>query len=65
MRQNSSLVNSDKNSEYFTWRPVYIEDNISLRFYQNEKRFGQICTENQNTHFMFYNVFPKIVQFMW
>jgi len=22
------------------------------------------CTENQNTHFMFNNVFPKIVPFM-
>jgi len=24
----------------------------------------KICTENQNTHFIFYNIFPEIVPFM-
>ena len=27
---NLSIVKSDKNNGHFTWRPVYIYDNISL-----------------------------------
>ena len=41
-----------------------IFDNISSNSPYNEKCFGQICRENQNTHFMFTNYFPKIVPFM-
>jgi len=32
----------DKNNGYFTWRPTYIYDNISLIASKNEKFFGQI-----------------------
>ena len=28
--QNSSFIKTDKNYGYFTWRPIYIYDNISL-----------------------------------
>jgi len=45
-----------KNSEYVTWRPVHIYDNISQNSSENEKMLHNTCTENQNTHFMF-NIF--------
>jgi hypothetical protein len=35
-------LQSDWNSRYFTWRRVYIYDNISLNYFQNEKCFGQM-----------------------
>jgi hypothetical protein len=39
---------------------MYICD-ISLSSSENEKRFKQNCKGNQNTLFMFNNVFPKIM----
>jgi len=55
----------DRSNVCFTWRRVHIED-ISLNFSLNEKCFGQICRENQNTHFtrIFNNFSPKIMPFM-
>jgi len=47
---------------------MYIHNNISLSSSYNEKCIRQRCRENQNTHFMFNNSFPKIVPFkeiMW
>jgi len=38
---------------------MYIYDNTALNFSQNEKCFGQICRENQNT---FYMVFINTVE---
>jgi hypothetical protein len=35
------LLKCDKNNRYFTWRPMYIYDNISLNYFYNEKCFGQ------------------------
>jgi hypothetical protein len=35
-------LNSDKKKGYFTWRPMYIYDNISLISYYNEKYFGKV-----------------------
>jgi hypothetical protein len=43
---------------------MHIYDNILLNSSWNEKCFRQICGEDQNTHFMFNNFFPKIVAFM-
>jgi len=34
-------LKSNKNNQYFTRRPMYIYDNISLSSSQNEKYFGQ------------------------
>jgi hypothetical protein len=51
-----SLI-SDKNNGYFTWRPMYTYDHISLSPSQNEKCFGQNCRENQNIHFKSNNFF--------
>jgi hypothetical protein len=34
-------LNSDKDKEYFTWRPMYVCDHISLRFSWNGKCFTQ------------------------
>jgi hypothetical protein len=39
----------DKNNGYFTWRPMYIYDNISLTSSYNKKRFRQRFRENKNT----------------
>ena len=51
--KNQVSLKSDKNNWYFTWRPMYTYDNISLKSSQNEKYLRQRCRENQNTHFMF------------
>jgi hypothetical protein len=34
-------LKSDKNNGYFTWRPMYIDDSISLYSSKNEKCFRQ------------------------
>jgi hypothetical protein len=39
---------------------MYFYNNISLSSSYNEKFFRQSRRENQNTHFTFNNVFPKI-----
>jgi hypothetical protein len=57
-------LKSDKNNRYFTWRPIYIYDHISLSSLRNEKCFRQNRGENQNTHFMFSILFPKILH-LW
>jgi hypothetical protein len=49
----------DNNNRYFTWRPTYIYDGISLNSSKNEKFFRRSCRLNQNTHFIFNNVFGK------
>jgi len=55
----------DKNNEYFTWRSIHIFDHISFISSQNEKYFGQICRENQNTHiFQWHFLFRKLCR-LW
>jgi len=39
-------------------------DNISISSSQNAKLFRQAFRENQKTHFLFSNIFPKVVPFM-
>jgi len=56
-------INPDKNNVYFIWRPVYIHDNISVNYSQMRNVSNKICRENQNTHFVFSDVFPKILFF--
>jgi hypothetical protein len=61
-------LKSDKINRYFAWRPKYIRDNISVNSSQNDKCFRQICTQNQNTHFVVNNFFfsKKVVyEIMW
>jgi hypothetical protein len=53
-------LKSDKNNGHFKWRSMYIYYKVS----PNEKRFRQMCTENQNTYFIFNKRFPKIVPCM-
>jgi hypothetical protein len=58
------LLISDNNNGYFTWSAEYICGNICFSPSSNEKCFGQ-RREDQNTHFMFSNVFfPKALPFM-
>jgi len=47
-----------------TWRTKDIYGNILLKSRYNEKYSGQICRENQNTHFILHDVFTQIVLFM-
>ena len=47
----------DRNNGYFTWRSFHIYDNMRNAL---DKR----CRENQNTHFVFNNSFPKVMPFM-
>jgi hypothetical protein len=59
-------LKSDQSNWYFTWRCMYIYDNISLNSSWggggdiSDKR----CRENQNTHFVFSNFILKIVPYM-
>jgi len=48
-----------------TRRPLYIYNNFSLSFSLNEKCFRKRCRENQNTHFMFHDFFPRKLCRLW
>jgi len=50
-------VISEKNNSYFTRRPIYIFDNISLRSSKNELFQKEDVGKIRTTHFMFNNVF--------
>jgi len=52
------LKSVEKNITYFTWRPMYMYENIWLNSSQNEKYFRQSCWENQNT-FNVLSIFPE------
>jgi len=45
-------LQSGNNNGYFTWRPIYIFDHISLNSSKNEKISSSNYVANQNTHFM-------------
>ena len=68
-RQNSSFLRRDKKNGHFTWRSVYVYDNISRILLRMTKFADKYCKENEiNTHFMFNNIFPKnraICEIMW
>jgi hypothetical protein len=57
-KKNQISLKSDKNNRYYTWRPTYICDNLSLYSSQNEKYLYKVV-ENQNPHCMFNNFFPE------
>jgi hypothetical protein len=57
-------LKSDKNNGYLQWRPIYlliISSSVLLRMRNISNRS---CRENQNTHFVFKNLFSIIVPFM-
>jgi hypothetical protein len=55
-------LKSNKNNVYFTWWQMYIYDNVSIIRMKNVS--DRSCTENQNTHILFDNIFLKSVLFM-
>ena len=58
-------LKSEKNNGYFTCRPIYIFDHISLVLRRMKDVSGRSCRETRNTHFVFNNFFiSKIVPFM-
>ena len=57
-------LNSDKNNRYFTWRPIYIYDNISLSSSQTEKYFTHKLQRKSKHTFCVHKSFPKIVSFI-
>jgi hypothetical protein len=59
-------LKSDRSNGYFTWRPMYVFDHISVNSCYMRKFSDKSCRESQNTHFMFNNFFSssKIVLFM-
>jgi hypothetical protein len=62
------FIEITKNNKYFTWRPSYFHDNMSLNSSQNEKCFRHKLQKNQNTHFMFSNPFSEnraVYEVMW
>ena len=58
------LVESDKNNGYFTWRPIYIFDNISILL-RTRNVSDKSFRENQNTYFMFNNIFFSKIVLFW
>jgi hypothetical protein len=54
----------DRNNGYFTWRHIYIYDNMSLKFFIMESISDKSCRGRHNTNFVFSNFFPNIVPFM-
>ena len=60
--ENWSSLKSGMNNGHFTWRPIYICDNASLNFFLGWEIFWtKVVRENQNTHFVFNNLFWKVV----
>jgi len=56
-RETEASLKPDNNNGYFTWVPMYIFGHISLSSSWNEKCSRQNFRENQNTYYMFNNVF--------
>jgi len=56
-RENSSFFKIWHNNGHFTWRPIF--DHISFSYSYNEICLRQCCRENQNTHCMASNFFPR------
>jgi hypothetical protein len=55
VKKMQALLKSDKNNGYFSWRPTYTVAHWFLLRMRNVS--DKSCRENQNTHFMFRNVF--------
>ena len=49
----------DWNDGHLTCRPIYICDNTSLTYSQNEKCFRHSCRQNKYIHFMFETFYEK------
>ena len=61
-------LKSDKNNGYFTRRPMYIYNNISLNYSYIEKCFSKCCRENKKKHFVFNYIFSRkscVYEIMW
>jgi len=58
------LLKSDKNNRYFTWRLLYIVTVSRWIILWMRNVSDESCRENQNTHFISNNFYPKIMQFM-
>jgi hypothetical protein len=54
-------LRSDKNNGYFTWRRVYIYDISGSVLFKMRSVSDNIGRENQNTHLILNDFFPKIV----
>ena len=64
VQNNKSSLKSDKNNGYYTvTRTCRITSHWLLLKARNVSH--RRCRENQNTNFMFGNVFPKIIPSMW
>ena len=57
-------LQSDKSNVYVTRRPMHIYEKSRLILLRMRNVSDKYCRENQNTHFMFKHIFPKIVPFM-
>ena len=62
-RKNLTFTKSDKNYEYFPWRPKYISENISLTTY-NKKCFKHKLYRKLKYTFYVEWIFLKILPFM-
>jgi hypothetical protein len=51
-RENSGFINISQESAYFTWRPLYVYDNIFLNCSKNDEFSDLNCTVYLNTHFI-------------
>jgi hypothetical protein len=51
MEKIQVLFKPEKSNGYFTWRPMYISESISLNSFLNKKFVLQSFRENQNTRY--------------
>jgi hypothetical protein len=58
----SSFIKIWQKFRYFTWRPIYIFDHISLNFLWNEWCLDQSCGENQ-THVLSCNLWYNVEKY--
>jgi hypothetical protein len=56
------LLKCDKNNSYFTFKPMYIHDKMSLNYFKNKNIYRHIFSSVQNRCFMFSNVFLLMVK---
>jgi len=54
-------LTSGKNNRYFTWRPVHIVIQSRSVLLRMRNISDKLCRQNQNSHYLFNDVFAKIL----
>jgi hypothetical protein len=65
IKKTKVSLKADKNSGYFTWRPIYITIISRWILLRMRNVSDKICRANQHTHFMFNNSFFRKSCRLW